>query len=178
MKPIILMLVISTCTLTVFANTKSPYIGQEERGIKALSKQEIEGYLNGKGLGYAKAAELNQYPGPSHVLDLAKELSLTEEQVLKTQIIFGTMKIEAINYGKQLIEKEQELDLKFASKTIDSSSLEKLLSDIGSLESKIRYVHLVAHIEQKYLLSKHQTMQYDQLRGYGKPNSNEHKQHH
>ena len=35
--------------------------------IKALSSEEVEQYLSGAGMGYAKAAELNRHPGPIHV---------------------------------------------------------------------------------------------------------------
>ena len=57
----------------------SPYTGQEARGIKALSQDDIEGLLSGAGTpfgGMAKPAELNGYPGPRHVLDAIKRVSL------------------------------------------------------------------------------------------------------
>jgi hypothetical protein len=56
----------------------SPYAGQQARTIKALSDEEIAALRNGEGLGMAKAAELNGYPGPLHVLALAAQLELTE----------------------------------------------------------------------------------------------------
>src|SRR5215813_11607840 len=149
------------------ADTESPYMGQETREINALSQQEIDDYLNGRGLGYAKAAELNHYPGPRHVLDLANKLALTREQTRQTQAIFETMKAQAVALGKQLVEKEKELDRQFANGSIDTVSLHALLSDIGVLQAKIRYAHLVAHLEQKALLTKHQVQLYDQLCGYG-----------
>jgi len=68
--------------------TADEYRGQQDRAIKALSADEVAGYLQGKGLGLAKAAELNQYPGPSHVLALASELELTETQKDQTRKIF------------------------------------------------------------------------------------------
>ena len=43
---------------------QSPYAGQESREIKSLSPAEVDGYLAGAGMGFAKAAELNGYPGP------------------------------------------------------------------------------------------------------------------
>jgi len=67
------------------ARSQSPYIGQASREIKALSPQEISDYLSGKGMGLAKAAELNGYPGPAHVLELAAQLELTSEQKTKTE---------------------------------------------------------------------------------------------
>ena len=167
MKNLIFGVAVSALGFAAFANTESPYVGQETREIKALSQQEVEDYLNGKGLGYAKAAELNQYPGPRHVLDMAKELTLTEEQTTRTQAVFDTMKAQAITLGKQLVEKERALDRQFASGSMDAGSLKTLLSDIGTLQAKIRYVHLSAHLEQKALLTKHQIQLYDQLRGYG-----------
>lgn len=156
----------------------SPYVGQETREIKALSQQEVEGYLNGKGLGYAKAAELNRYPGPMHVLEMAKKLTLTEEQTTRTQAVFDVMKAQAIVYGKQLVEKERALDRQFASGSINADSLRALLSDIGALQAKIRFVHLSAHLEQKALLTQQQIQQYDQLRGYGTSHSGGHNHSH
>ena len=36
--------------------------------IRGLSEQEIDDLTNGRGMGLARAAELNGYPGPLHVL--------------------------------------------------------------------------------------------------------------
>jgi Spy/CpxP family protein refolding chaperone len=171
MKKLIFGVAVSALAFAAFGNTRSPYVGQETREIKALSQQEVEGYLNGGGLGYAKAAELNHYPGPRHVLDMAQELALTEEQTIRTQAVFDVMKAQAMALGKQLVEKEQELDQRFAGGSIDAGSLKALLSDIEALRAKIRYVHLSAHLEQRALLTKHQIQRYDQLRGYGTPHS-------
>ena len=54
----------------------SPYSGQETRDIKALSDDERRRLLEGHGMGMALPAELNRYPGPKHVLELAGELDL------------------------------------------------------------------------------------------------------
>ena len=58
----------------------SPYVGEQMRAIKSLSQQDVAEYLDGKGMGFAKAAELNGYPGPAHVLELADKLGLTPAQ--------------------------------------------------------------------------------------------------
>jgi hypothetical protein len=42
-----------------------------------LSDEDLGALQKGKGNGMAKAAELNGYPGPAHVLQFIKELSLT-----------------------------------------------------------------------------------------------------
>ena len=174
MKNLIFAVVVSSLAFSTFANSGSPYVGQEKREIKALSQQEVVGYLNGKGLGYAKAAELNHFPGPSHVLSVAKELNLAEDQIRRTQAAFDEMQTQATKLGKQFVEKEQELNRLFANGSIDKESLNKLLLEIGALQANIRYAHLSAHIEQQALLTKHQIKLYDQLRGYGTSNNGEH----
>jgi hypothetical protein len=60
--------------LSASAQSQSPYVGQELRQIKALSPQEISDFLSGKGLGLAKAAELNGYPGPARTIQPASRL--------------------------------------------------------------------------------------------------------
>jgi len=175
MKNIIIATLISAFTLPALAADDSAYAGQENRDIKALSQHEITAYLNGKGLGYAKAAELNQYPGPKHVLELSKELGLSEEQIKQSQHIFDQMKVYAVALGQQFIAKEQELDKRFSGNDIDDESLALLLSEIGALKTKLRYVHLKSHLEQKAILSEHQVHMYDQLRGY--VDSVDHQQH-
>ena len=52
----------------------SAYAGQQSREIKALSDQEVKDLQAGAGMGMAKAAELNRYPGPMHALELADQL--------------------------------------------------------------------------------------------------------
>jgi Spy/CpxP family protein refolding chaperone len=165
-KTLVLGVIMSIVAVAAAAHTDSPYVGQEMRDIKALSPQDIDDYLNGRGLGYAKAAELNHYPGPRHVLDLANELALTPKQMRQTRAIFETMHAQAVALGKQLVEKEQALDRQFVTGSMDAVSLQALLSDIGVLQANIRYAHLVAHLEQKALLTTQQVQLYDQLRGY------------
>jgi hypothetical protein len=59
----------------------SPYAGQEARPIKALSDDDQSALTQGRGMGFAKAAELNGYPGPMHVIELSQRLALTPEQL-------------------------------------------------------------------------------------------------
>ena len=178
MKNHIFGLILSCFSCVVIADSESPYAGQEIREIKSLSQQEIVGYLNGRGLGLAKAAELNHFPGPMHVLELSDELGLTEQQIQKTQTVFEAMKSEAVALGAQYIAKERELDQGFTNGSMDTSHLSALLSEIGNIHAKIRYVHLNAHIKQKSLLTQHQIHLYDQLRGYEASHNGEHHQSH
>ena len=160
------------CTLALLAvsataDSQSPYVGQESRQIKALSPQEISDYLSGKGMGLAKAAELNGYPGPAHVLELAAQLDLTPEQKTKTEVLFKKMQARAIPLGKQLVEEERALDRLFASHAVNSESLGQALARIGRLQGQVRQAHLDAHVEQTTLLTAAQVEKYNRLRGYG-----------
>ena len=71
---IVLAAYVSLWVSTPIAAPVSPYAGEEAREIKALSTAETKSYLSGEGMGLAKAAELNGYPGPSHVLALGADL--------------------------------------------------------------------------------------------------------
>lgn len=167
MKSVIFLLAMAGMIVSASANTESPYVGQEQRSIKALSAEDLDAYLEGKGHGYAKAAELNHYPGPLHVLDLAEQLGLSEQQVAATEEIYSAMKQRAKALGRALVDKERELDLAFASDSVNSESLAALVGEIGSIEAEIRFAHLNAHLEQKSVMTRDQVMQYDKLRGYG-----------
>ena len=61
-------------------NAQTPYAGMQTRSIKALSEQQVADLGAGRGMGLALAAELNGYPGPSHVLELADKLNLSTDQ--------------------------------------------------------------------------------------------------
>jgi hypothetical protein len=153
-------------SMSVASQAQSPYAGEQAREIKYLSDSEIEGYLAGSGMGYAKAAELNRYPGPKHVLELAKEIALSDEQHAQTQKLYHSMNLAAVKFGRLLVMEEQALDEAFADESITAEYLKTMLAEIARLEGEIRYVHLEAHLQQKQLLSQHQAHQYEILRGY------------
>src|SRR5690606_32619422 len=94
---------------------ESPYEGEEGRQIKALSAEQAADLLDGRGMGFALAAELNGYPGPLHVLELAKELSLTDKQRGQTQALFARMREAARAIGREIVDAEAALDRRFAT---------------------------------------------------------------
>ncbi len=151
---------------SIVASTQSQYAGEESNEIKSLSTSEISGLLQGEGMGFAKAAELNQYPGPRHVLDLAQQLNLSSQQIAKTNRVFESMREKAIGLGAQLVEYERKLDALFSSSQISASTLDAMLLKIGETRSMLRGAHLHAHLEMKKILSHHQVVMYDDLRGY------------
>jgi Spy/CpxP family protein refolding chaperone len=149
-----------------FAQAHSPYRGQEGRAIKSLSHEETEQYLTGHGMGLAKAAELNHYPGPRHVLDLSEDLGLTDKQRERTTEVYDEMHREAVRLGRISIEMEETLERRFAEQTIDETVLRNLILEIEELKGKLRFTHLRAHLTMKELLTPEQIVTYDALRGY------------
>ena len=168
--------VIVLATTISFASSPSPYAGQEMRTIKSFSAKEIESLRSGGGMGFAKLAELNHYPGPRHVLDSAQELELTPSQLAATEALFAEMRTNAIALGKELLDAEAALDRAFASKEIDADALERALFEIGNIRARLRFVHLEAHLRQRDLLTDTQVARYDRIRAYGLSEEN-HEQH-
>ena len=155
--------------LSVHGADPSPYSGEEQRDIKSMSTAEIEALRRGDGMGFAKAAELNRYPGPRHVLELADELELSSSQREKTEQLFAAMQADAAMLGEQLIAAEAALDRLFDSGAVDATVLESQLVAIGNLRARLRFVHLNAHLRQKEILNPHQVGRYVALRGYQQP---------
>jgi hypothetical protein len=151
---------------TSLASAQSPYAGDELRPLKSLSAKEVESLRTGQGMGFAKLAELNHYPGPKHVLKLADELDLSAAQVAETEGLFQEMRHNAIALGEQLLAAEMELDRHFQEESIRPKSLQSALLAIGKLRAQLRYVHLEAHLRQRSLLTAEQIARYDELRGY------------
>jgi Spy/CpxP family protein refolding chaperone len=180
MKSRILVLVLAACTLAVpvLADSRStPYAGQQSRIIKALSEEDIAALLKGEGMGMAKAAELNGYPGPIHVLTLARELELTPTQRQQIQAIFDRMSAAAKPLGAELVEHERMLDQAFAETEITPDRLATETTAIGELAGRLRLVHLAAHLETRALLNPAQIALYQHLRGYGDPAAVMHHHH-
>lgn len=161
-----------------WADSTSPYAGQETRDIKALAPEDVDAYLSGKGMGLARAAELNGYPGPAHVLALATELNLTPDQKLRTEALFSSMEARARDLGHALIEQERELDQQFASKAATQESVAVILLHIGELQAKIRGAHLQAHLAQLEILTRSQVAKYQRLRGYAGADTDQHDHQH
>ena len=86
----ILLAALTICSLTTSELAAdmptSPYAGQQNRPVKALSPEDIAALRNGEGMGMAKAAELNGYPGPAHVLALEAIGEVLVEEPAKAQV--------------------------------------------------------------------------------------------
>jgi Spy/CpxP family protein refolding chaperone len=158
------------------ANAAEPstYADLNGRAIKALSAGQIDDLQSGRGMGLALSAELNGYPGPLHVLALADQLELTAGQRAETQRLFDAMQAQAIVLGEQVIAGEASLDRLFASGTASDAAIETAAGEIGRLQGALRSHHLRYHVAMRQVLSPHQLMRYQQLRGYAADDAHGH----
>ena len=163
-----------------FAAAPSPYSGETAREIKALDPAIVEGLRLGAGLGYAKPAELNGYPGPAHLISLADEIPLDDAQRAAIEDIFERMRADAILLGDAYLAAERRLDEAFRDKTVSPEKLERLTAAAGDAQARLRARHLAAHLEAKALLTPEQIMRYEALRGYRdeKTDGREHRHSH
>lgn len=146
-----------------------PYSGEQKREIKALSSDEVKQYLSGAGMGYAKEAELNHFPGPMHVLDLADELGLTTTQRVEVKALMDAHKAEARTIGAKLVDSERALDALFRSGRVDQEALAGAVRAAAALRGEYRLAHLETHRRVRPWLTAEQVARYDKLRGYAKP---------
>lgn len=146
--------------------TAQSYADQQSRQISSFSDDEVKGHLEGRGLGYARPAELNGYPGPMHILELAKELSLTDEQRKKIQDIFDRMRVRAQAAGEAYIKAEKSLDDAFRTGATDAATISRLVHDADAKRAEKRLAHLGAHLEATPILTQSQRTKYAELRGY------------
>lgn len=144
----------------------APYSGMQARAVKALSDEQLADLRAGRGMGLALAAELNGYPGPLHVIELADRIDLSPDQRQRVQQLYEAMKVEAINLGEKLISEETALDRAFKDRSITPEQLTELSAAIGKTQGELRAVHLRYHLTTSALLTPEQARQYSQLRGY------------
>lgn len=157
--------------------TRSPYAGQQGRVVKALSDEAVQGYLDGRGVALALPAELNHYPGPRHVLDLADSLQLTAEQRATIEAIYTEMHARVVPLGRSLVAVESRLDSAFALGTVTPEGLAALLHESATVTERLRFTHLRAHLDARRILSPQQITVYDRLRGYDSHSDQSHEGH-
>jgi Spy/CpxP family protein refolding chaperone len=165
---------IASIAFVTSVHAQTPYAGMQGRSIKALSDQQIADLNAGRGMGLALAAELNGYPGPSHVLELADKLNLTADQRASMQRLFDAMKDEAMPLGSKLIEQEAELDRQFASRTVTPESLKASTAAVAATQGILRETHLKYHLSTGSILTPAQMTKYAELRGYGSGHKRQH----
>src|SRR4030088_283499 len=176
-RQLFLLLVAGALTIGAAA-AQTPYAGMQARPIKALSDQQVADLKAGRGMGLALAAELNGYPGPSHLVELSDQLGLTAEQLSSLKGMFDAMKAETIPIGENLVAQEQELDRLFAENAISEQQLKAATQNIGETQARLRNAHLRYHLRARVILQPSQIRRYAELRGYGaEPQAPAHHKH-
>ena len=136
--------------------------------IPGLGAEEVAELLEGRGMGQARVAEVQGYPGPRHVLDAwgAGTLPLSSEQATRVQEIARAMASEARRVGGLVLDTERELARAFRGGGIDAESLRARVELIAALRGELRIVHLRAHLETRSVLDPAQIARYAELRGH------------
>ena len=129
-------------------------------------QQEREAIEKAQGFGMALVADRNGYPGPRHILDLAPHLHLSSQQSEKVDLLFASMRQDALAFGRMLLENEATLEKLFAAGAVDAVAARRLVEESATLRAQLRWVHLSAHLEAYKLLTPEQRTRYHDLR-YG-----------
>jgi Spy/CpxP family protein refolding chaperone len=157
------------------APNSNSYAGQDARSVTSLSADEVKDYLAGKGMGLAKPAELNGFPGPAHVLELADALGLTPDQRLAVERSKERMLVRAKSAGERYVSAEMAVDAIMRSREPKSADVAARLAAADAVRAEIRMAHIEAHLEITPLLSAEQRMKYAELRGYSAVAASPHK---
>lgn len=120
-------------------------------------------------MGYARAAELNHYPGPAHVLELGEQLALTDKQRDAARSMMKVHRAQAQAIARQRVEAERTLEMLFRSASVYERELAAAVQRVAMLEGEYRLAHLETHRRMQSLLTPEQIQLYDRLRGYASP---------
>src|SRR5712692_8515360 len=128
------------------SGTDAPYAGQQSSSVPGLSEAEVASLGSGAGMGLARPGEINGYPGPRHLLDLANQLALTAEQQTAVQALFDQMQAEAVALGDRFLNRYAALEQTFRDGTITMESMQQQTAELGLIEGEIRATHLKYHV--------------------------------
>ena len=145
----------------------TPYSGFDKRQVASFSDAEVAAMLDGRGMGFALSAEINGYPGPAHILELADQLGLTTVQREVIRQRFEFMQVRAREAATRYVAAEKALDQAFRENVMDLVAIKRLTVEADNMRSETRFAHLQAHVEARRILAKDQLERYATLRGYG-----------
>lgn len=147
--------------------SSADYAQLQSSPIRGLSTQQIDDLESGAGMQLALPAELNGFPGPRHVLELADRLGLNASQRDAVQALFNETNAKARAAGQEVLDAYEALDEWFRAGAGTDAELRALMRSLAEREAALRQVHLAAHVECRGLLTEHQVELYKDLRGYG-----------
>ncbi len=161
-----LLAMVSMPATAQHAHEPSSYAHSRGSEVASLTDEEVRALRHGEGMGLARAAELNHFPGPRHLLDLVSELGLSDAQVRRVRAIHDRMKSRAVVKGEDIIMAEKHLAGLFASGDPSAREMTRVTEHLGAMRGQLQAIHLLAHIEAARELSTGQIREYDRLRGY------------
>ena len=156
----------ATWALAQHDHTMSPYAHTQSAEVATLTPDEVRELRNGEGMGLARPAELNSFPGPRHLLDLKADLDLTREQIARIEAIHAEMKTGAIAKGEAILQAELHLANLFATGRPTAAETTRMTEHLGIMRGQLQAIHLLAHIKSTRELTAEQIERYDRLRGY------------
>lgn len=158
----------------------SPYADQGDVATTGLLPAEVAALAKGQGMAQALPAEVNDYPGPLHVLEAADAGSLRLEPGQRREVerIHADMHSRAVAKGQEVLAAEAELARHFRHRHIDAETLGEIAGRIAGLRGELRVIHLLAHLETRAIMTSEQVAAYRDLRGYDSPGADAHRHHH
>jgi hypothetical protein len=140
---------------------------------RSLAPEELRDLQEGEGMGLARAAELNGYPGPAHILVAARagKIDLYAEQREAIERIHAATKAKAQALGQQILAQEASLEAGFRTGHVVEAELARRVEDIARMLAELRLTHLRAHLLTAAILRPEQIEEYYQFRGYTAPSS-------
>lgn len=144
----------------------APYAGQQTREAAGLDAAEAADLRAGRGMGFALPAELNGYPGPMHVLELADRLALDPTQRARMEALRAAMLAEARPLGEALIAAERALDEVFRGGTATVAEVDAATEAAALARGHVRAAHLRVHLATRDALTLQQRAAYARLRSY------------
>jgi hypothetical protein len=134
--------------------------------IRALTPAEVQLIRNGEGAGLARAAELNNIPGPRHVLEASEELGLSADQLTRIQAVFEVMRTHSLEAGGRFLGAQEAFETDLRAGQITTETLPERALQVDRLRTELAVAHLDAHLRTTELLTADQRERYAQLRGY------------
>jgi hypothetical protein len=124
--------------------------------------------LNGFEGDLGKTGEINSYPSPKSILELATTLNLSSIQKSRLSDIQSNTVARAKQLGKEIVQIENELYRAFQARIVNEKSCTDDAQQIGRLRGKLRGIFLNARIRAKAVLNESQISMYRQISGEGK----------
>ncbi|MGK7294708.1 MAG: Spy/CpxP family protein refolding chaperone [Candidatus Wenzhouxiangella sp. M2_3B_020] len=144
----------------------------------SLTPRDVRQLREGRGMGMARVAGVNGYPGPMHVLRQAEALELSEEQVAESEALRSRVHERSREIGERIIEAEARLNALFEAGSVDRGAMREVLGEIADLRADLRAVHLEAHLDQAAVLTEQQLEKMGEMGGGERRRRREHRREH